>query len=241
MSLMQTVNRSFSRSKTTLTAGIRLMLFGCLLFSLNDALGKWLVTTYSVGHLLLIRSLAVFAVLVPFAYREGWKPFATMPRPGLQVLRVALSSVEIFFFFWAVSYLPLADVTTFYLAGPIFVTAISPFLLGETIGWKRWAAVIAGFVGVVIAMQPSFETVSLPALIALAGSFCFACLMMVTRKVRGTSDVVLLSTQVIGTLSVGAIAAPFDWVMPSARDVVLMGLVGLVGMLGIICVNRSLK
>ena len=51
--------------------------------------------------------------------------------------------------------MPLADVMTFYLAGPIYVTAMSPFLLGEHVGWRRWAAVIAGFVGVMIALNPT--------------------------------------------------------------------------------------
>jgi drug/metabolite transporter (DMT)-like permease len=238
---MQAMSRSISSPKSALAAGIGLMLLGCFVFSLNDALGKWLVATYSVGQLLLIRSVAALGVLVPFIRREGWAPFAAAPRPGLQILRVALSSLEVFFFFWAVSYLPLADVTTFYLAGPIFVTALSPFLLGETIGWKRFSAVIAGFVGVVIAMRPSMASVSWPALIALCGSLSFALLMIVTRKVRGTSDIVLLSTQVIGTLVLGAVAAPFHWVTPSARDLALLALLGIVAMLGLVCVNRSLK
>jgi drug/metabolite transporter (DMT)-like permease len=164
-----------------------------------------------------------------------------MPRPRLQVLRVALSSLEVVLFFWAVSYLPLADVTTFYLAGPIFVTALSPFLLGETIGWKRWAAVLAGFVGVAVALRPSLASVSGPALIALGGSLSFALLLIVTRAVRGTSDIALATTQMISTGLVGAIAAPFGWVAPSAGDVALLALVGIAAMLGLVCVNRSLK
>src|SRR5713226_4962370 len=144
---MQDMSRSISSPKCALAAGNALMLLGCFVFSLNDALGKWLVATYSVGELLLIRSAAALCVLAPLVWREGFAAFAAMPRPRLQILRVALSSLEVGFFFWAVSYLPLADVTTFYLAGPIFVTALSPFLLNETIGWKRWGAVIVGFIG----------------------------------------------------------------------------------------------
>jgi drug/metabolite transporter (DMT)-like permease len=238
---MQAMSRSISSPKSALAAGIGLMLLGCFVFSLNDALGKWLVATYSVGELLLIRSAAALCVLAPFAYREGFAAFAAMPRPGLQILRVALSSLEVFFFFWAVSYLPLADVTTFYLAGPIFVTALSPFLLGETIGWRRFSAMIAGFVGVVIAMRPSMASVSWPALIALCGSLSFALLMIVTRKVRGTPDIVLATTQIISTFLLGVVTAPFGWVTPSARDLALFALLGLVAIFGLFCVNRALK
>ena len=73
-------------------------------------------------------------------------------------------------FFWAVSYLPLADTVTFYLAGPIYVTALSVLLLGERVGWRRWTAVLVGFGGVLLALRPSAATFTLPALIALTGS-----------------------------------------------------------------------
>ena len=77
-------------------------------------------------------------------------------------------------FFWAVAYLPLADVMTFYLAGPIFVTAM-PALLGEQVGWRRWSAVLVGFVGVMICLGPAAAAFTWPALIALVGSFRSRC------------------------------------------------------------------
>jgi drug/metabolite transporter (DMT)-like permease len=237
----EAVHRTISSPKSALAAGVALMLLGCFVFSLNDALGKWLVATYSVGELLLIRSAAALCVLAPLAWREGFAAFAAMPRPRLQILRVMLSSLEVGFFFWAVTYLPLADVTTFYLAGPIFVTALSPFLLGETIGWKRCAAVIVGFVGVLVAMRPSSASFGPPALIALGGSILFALQMMVTRSLRGTPDIVLATTQITSTFLLGVLTAPFGWVTPGARDLALFALLGLVAVFGLFCVNRSLK
>src|ERR1041384_5865556 len=105
----------------------------------------------------------------------------TRRRPGGQVLRVVLGSVDVAMFFWAVSYLPLADTTTFYLAGPIYVTALSVLLLRERVGWRRWGAVLVGFAGVVIALRPSSSTFTLPALIALAGSVMYALGLVTTR------------------------------------------------------------
>src|SRR6266540_5352541 len=118
-------------------AGIGLMLAGIALFSVNDALGKWLLATYSVGELLLVRSAAALILLAPFVRRAGIAAFTSAPRPGLQIVRVVLSTLEVAMFFWAVSYLPLADTVTFYLAAPIYVTALSVILLGETVGWRR--------------------------------------------------------------------------------------------------------
>src|SRR5262245_62617963 len=162
-------------------AGIGWMLAGIAMFSLNDALGKWLLLDYSVGELLLIRSAAALVCLVPFLRNTGVKAFITAPQPALQIVRIVLSALEVAMFFWAVSYLPLADAVTFYLAGPIYVTALSVFVLGEKVGWRRWGAVLVGFAGVVLALRPSAASLTLPALIALTGSLIFAFLMIATR------------------------------------------------------------
>ncbi|HEX2215560.1 MAG TPA: DMT family transporter [Xanthobacteraceae bacterium] len=222
-------------------AGIGLMLLGVLLFSINDAMGKWLLVTYSVGQMLLIRSVAALLLLSPLIAREGAGAFAAAPRPGLQALRVLLSTAEVAMFFWAVSYLPLADTVTFYLAGPIYVTALSALVLREQVGWRRWSAVLIGFAGVLIALKPSPATLTWPALIALAGSFFFAVLMIVTRYLRGTSDLVLASGQIGATFVFGAVTAPFGWVMPSLRDYLLMSLLGVIAVFALMSVNRSLK
>ena len=103
-------------------AGIGLMLLGVLLFSVGDALGKHIVSAYAVGQLLLLRSIASLILLSPAIWR-GRAAFANVERPGLQLVRVMLSSGEVVMFFWATVYLPLADIITFYLASPIFVTA----------------------------------------------------------------------------------------------------------------------
>src|SRR5712671_6286301 len=146
-------------------AGIGLMLTGIALFSINDALGKWLLATYSVGELLLVRSATALILLAPFVRQVGFAAFTRAPRPGLQIMRVVLSTLEVAMFFWAVSYLPLADTVTFYLAGPIYVTALSVILLGEGVGWRRWTAVVVGFAGVMLAMRPTAASLTLPALI----------------------------------------------------------------------------
>jgi drug/metabolite transporter (DMT)-like permease len=217
------------------------MLAGIGLFALNDALGKWLVATYSVGELLLIRSGAALLLMLPFVWRAGPAAFAAAPRPILQVARVVLSSLEVAMFFWAVSYLPLADTVTFYLAGPIYVTALSVLLLGERVGWRRWTAVLVGFGGVLLALRPSAASFTLPALIALVGSISFAFVMIVTRLLRETSTIVLVASQIAGTLILGALWAPFDWVTPTLADFLLMSTFGVVSIVALACVNHSLQ
>ncbi len=228
-------------SRSVAMAGIGLMLLGIFFFALNDALGKWLIATYSVGQLLLVRSVAGLVFLVPFIKREGWGAFASAPRPVLQWLRPVFATFEVACFYWALASMPLADVMTFYLAGPIYVTAVSPLLLGEHVGWRRWIAVIAGFVGVMIALNPSAQSLTPAALVALAGSFSFSILMICTRLVRGTSDVVLVTTQTVGALVFGAVVAPFTWATLNWQDTVLLVLLGVTAMIAHMLINRSLK
>jgi drug/metabolite transporter (DMT)-like permease len=221
-------------------AGISLMLASVALFSFNDALGKYLVGTYSVGQLMLFRAAVALILLSPFIWRARAE-FRAIPRPGLQLFRVVLSAAEVAAFFAATVYLPLADVITFYMAAPIFVTALSAVVLGEQVGWRRWSAVAVGFCGVLIALKPSAQTVSWPALIALAGSLGYGTLMVVTRFVRGTPDMVLASSQFISSMLLGAVLAPFGWTTPAARDLGFFAIAAGISVVALLCGNRSLK
>ena len=130
---------------------------------------------------------------------------------------------------------------TFYLAAPIYVTAISALFLKEPVGWRRWSAVVVGFVGVIIALRPSSATLTWPALIAIVGSLGFAVFLIITRMLRGTSDVVMVSGQFGAMLLVSGAVAPIGWIAPSALDFGLMLVLGVVAMSAFACMNRSLK
>lgn len=221
--------------------GILMMLLGILLFSLNDVMGKWLVATYTVWQVLLLRSAAAMAVITPFVLKQGLMRTLKPERPGLQLLRVLFGSGEVALFYWAVSYLPLADTMTIWLAAPVWAVVLAALLLGERVGAGRWLAVAAGFVGVAIALNPSSASLSKPALIALVGSFLFAAMMIAGRQLRGTPDVTLVAWQTLGALLMGLALLPFGWVTPSLTDAALLGLLGIVAMVAHLCVTRSLK
>jgi drug/metabolite transporter (DMT)-like permease len=239
MSLFAKISTGLDERSARL-AGIGLMLLGVFMFSFGDALGKYIVATYSVGQLLWLRACAALLVLLPIVWRQR-AAFLPLERPWLQLLRVILSTIEVVAFFLATVYLPLADVITYYLACPIFVTALSAIVLRERVGWRRWSAVLIGFCGVLIALRPSKQTVSWPALIALGGSISFAFLMLITRSLRATPDIVLASTQFIGTFALGALMSPFGWVTPDLGSLGLFAAAGCVSVAALLCVNRSLK
>ena len=228
-------------TKNLVIAGVLLMLLGDLVFTINDAMGKWLVATFPVGQVLFVRSVGAFFVLGPMVVRAGPASLIRVERPGLQVLRVVLTTVETALFYVGVMYLPLADFLSFYMAGPIYVTALSHLVLGEKVGWRRWTAVLVGFVGVLVILNPSPAAMSWPSLYAFAGSLLFGGIIVLGRMLRGTSDTTLVTWQTLGCLVLGAILSVGAWTPPSAVDFVALLMLGIVACLAHMLITRALK
>ncbi|WP_416407970.1 DMT family transporter [Agrobacterium rosae] len=236
---------NFIRQLSPTGLGVAVMLLGMLLFALNDAMGKWLVSTYSLGQVVLVRSVAAIIVLTPILWRAGAINVVRVERPGLQAARMFFSTAELFCFYFAVKALPLADVMTYWLAAPIYVAALSPFLLGEKVGWRRWTAIAIGFVGVLIALKPSSASLTSAALFSILGSAAFAFMMLSGRQLRNTPDTVLAFWQIVGAALAGIVAiavTPAGWVpLKSGFDLSLLALLGIVAMTAHVLVNRALK
>ncbi|MBP2314869.1 DMT family transporter [Azospirillum soli] len=221
--------------------GILMMLLGMSLFTVNDALGKWLVSEYPVAMLLAIRSLFGAVLLAPMIWREGVRAVFAVDRLPLHLLRVGCVTGEVACFYWAVRDLPLANVMTIYMAAPLIVTALSVPLLGEKVGWRRWAAVLVGFVGVVVVLNPTGQFDPIPSLVALLGTVIFSSGMIITRLLRRSSNLTLVSFQTFGTGLLGAAALPTVWVPPPGLDFVLLGALGITALAGHAAMNRSLQ
>ena len=240
-SMTTATKRGTALGRENIAAGIGLMVLGMFLFSINDALGKWLAASYTVAQILLFRSVSATVVLVPVLGRERLRQAMWMPRPWLECLRVLLATLETICFYAAVAVLPLADAVTYYLAGPIYVTLIAALFLGEKVGWRRWLAVLVGFGGVLLALQPTAGIFGWHALIAFAGSVVYALFLIVTRMLRGTDDTIMATWQVWTALGFGAITAWWHWApIADPTDVGLLLLLGVVALGGIVCVNRAL-
>jgi len=224
--------------------GIIMMLLGMSLFTFNDALGKWLVAEYPVAMLLAVRSLFGAALLLPLIARAGVRNVFAVKRLPLHLLRVACVTGEVALFYWSVRALPLADVMTIYMAAPLIVTALSVPLLGERVGWRRWAAVAVGFAGVVLVLNPTGAFDLVPSLAALLGATVFSLGMICTRLLREASNLSLVSFQTFGTGLLGAAALPAAATaasMPGVVDFLLLGLLGVTALSGHAAMNRSLQ
>lgn len=221
-------------------AGILLMSAAVLGFSLNDVLGKWLMATYSVSQVLVLRSIAALLILAPMLHREGVDPLLRPKQKGLQALRVACGTIEVACFYWAVSMMPLADTMAFWMATPIFVAVASAVLLKERLDRWRFAAVVLGFIGVLLTLGAGLDSGWLPMAIAVAGVLVYSGYLMCTRALRGTSARVLATYQMAGALVFGLVMAPFTWVPVGLVDALLLMALGVVGVVAHLAVTRSL-
>jgi drug/metabolite transporter (DMT)-like permease len=233
-----------SPARSAAVAGVLVMLLAMLMFSLNDAMGKWLAGTYPASQMMAIRSVAALIVLSPVLLRRGWRSFILVERPVLHGLRSLLFAIDGTTFYFAVGYMPLADTMTFWMAPPIYVAAASPFLLGERVGWRRWTAILVGFAGVVIALGPSAKSLSLPALLALLGSASDAFALLLGRTLRKAPDMTLIFWQLSGAALFSLALSAVDvakWAPMDGPALLCLGLLGVVAMFAHLLVTRALK
>ncbi|MHC5306300.1 DMT family transporter [Bartonella sp. LJL80] len=233
--------KSIKLSDRAVFFGILLMLLGDFMFAANDAMGKWLVVSFSVGQVLLLRSVGAFLVLGPMLTTVSAKALFRPKKPVLIFIRVVCATMDTGLFYAAVAYLPLADVLTFYMAAPIYVAAVSHFFLGERIGWRRWLAIMVGFIGVIIALRPSTAMLSWPSVFAILGSMGFALVIVFSRVLKDISDTVLVTWQTFGALVVGLVLTIHQWKDPTLTQWGAMALLGIVSCSAHLLISRSLK
>ncbi|MHC8508400.1 MAG: DMT family transporter [Rhodospirillales bacterium] len=214
--------------------GMMLAVVAFMVFGAQDGLTKHLVQTAEVAELLVVRFVA-FAVFVTWWIhrRSGLKRAMKSRRPWLQIARSALLVGEIAVFATAVRHMPLADMHAVFAAAPLIVTALAAPMLGEQVGPRRWAAVAAGFVGVLIILRPGAGVMAPGALMALVAAAFFALYVVMTRM-AGRTDTTDTSVLYLGWTAAAVTLAvcPFYWTGPSPADLVLMGCLAVSGVIG---------
>jgi drug/metabolite transporter (DMT)-like permease len=188
------------------------MLLGSALITLNDGLVKVLTSGYPVGQLLMMRGLFVLPWIILFAYwTESWKDLrvGNLAGQGLRAFCVVISS---FAFVTGLIYLPLADAIAVAFTGPLFITALAPLVLKEVVGWRRWAAVLVGFSGVLLMVRPGQGTVQLAVLFPMAAACAGGLRDLITRRISNSvssSGVLLFTTLTV--IAAGLATTPFAW------------------------------
>jgi drug/metabolite transporter (DMT)-like permease len=215
--------------------GIALIATGVLLFSIYNALGKWLAADFSPLQIMFFRGLFGFLPFAAWALLHDGARVLRSTQPGMQVLRGGLGFSANLLFIYAYREMPLADTVAIGYAAPIFIVALSWPLLGEHVGVRRASAAVIGFLGVLLITRPGSSLFSVGIVYALGGTLCYALLIITTRRL-GRSDNALCTVVYSSGIYALACAAtlPGVWVTPARADLgylVATGLLGGTGML----------
>ena len=166
-------------------------------------------------------------LIAPMVLRKGLADLKTTRLP-LFGLRGVLSAAEMCLWFMAVLYLPLAEATTLNFTVPLFGTILAAVILRETVRAHRWIAVVVGFVGVGLIIQPGSDAMHLASILPIAAALCMACAGMITKRLVATeSTTSLLFYLMIITTPVSLIPALFVWQTPSLEALGLMAVAAL--------------
>lgn len=220
--------------------GIVLMCAAVLCFTVMDALIKHLAGRYPTLQLVFARNVfALIPVIYPLMKGGGFKLLRTR-RPVGHALRAVFGLISMCCFFYAYGQLELATVIAIGFSAPLFMTALSVPMLGEPVGWRRWTAVLVGFVGVLIMTRPGVGMLEASALIAVLGAFLYALVVVVIRKLGATehpATIVLYFT--FTSAMVSGAAMPFLWVTPTLADWPFLIGTGLLGGIAQLTMTRA--
>lgn len=213
--------------------GILLVCGAMTVVPVMDGIAKHLSADFPVLQVVWARYFFHFLFLLPvLLWRFGPGAFK-VPNPGVQVLRGGLLLGSTLLFFAAISTMPLADALALVFVSPLVVTALSPLVLKEPVGVRRWSAVVVGFLGAMIIVRPGLGVFSGGAVLALGAGCVYGTYLLATRKLsRQAPPLVTLGyTALLGAVVMTALL-PFVWVTPTWEQAALMALMGPIAAAG---------
>jgi len=203
-----------------------------------DTIAKYLSSDLSFFQITWARYFFTVFFALPFMFFFFRKNLTWTTQPKLQILRGLTLFIANVLFFYSISIISMAKALTLAFVAPLITTALSPIILGEKVGFRRWSAVLVGFVGSLIVIRPGF----LASIAALGTGFFYGIYLIITRKLH-TSDsplLTLLLTGIVG-LVFGSFMVPVVWINPTFNQWSLLALMGIFACLGHFFLILSLK
>jgi drug/metabolite transporter (DMT)-like permease len=217
-------------------------LLGWMFLPVMDGFAKFLSDDLPILQITWARYFFTVVFTLPIMIFFFKKQLVWSDKPKLQILRGLILLSANICFFYAISIISLAKALTLAFVAPLIVTAFSPVMLGEKVGFRRWTAVVVGFVGSLVVIRPGFVELNFASLAALGTGILYGFYLIITRKLS-TSDnplLTLLMTGMVGAILVSAII-PFYWVKPSLNQWSLMAGIGVFACIGHLFLILSLK
>ena len=213
---------------------------GTIVFAFNDTLVKVLGGTIHPFEMVFFRYCVGTLILMPMFWRAG-KSVLTTQRLPLHVGRGIIAGIGQAGAFYAVVHLLLADATAVQFSRPLFMTFLAIFVLGESVGWRRWVATAVGFGGVIVMIRPGQTGLDIAWVVALVTALIFALAMILIRKLSQTEPParILFFCHVTGLVFfVGP--AIWVWRTPVAEEWLFLFLIGFLTTIAMICFVRGL-
>ena len=207
------------------------MLMSILLFSLMDATVKWLGTFYPTTQIMFFRCTVALVPVLVIIYLRGGIGILRTGQKKLHLLRSLMGITAMALAFYAFSLMPLAEAVSILHTAPLFMTALSVLLLRETVGIRRWSAVLLGFIGMLLVVRPGSGMLESGSLFMLAAAFLIGCTTIVIRHLSKVDDPVCITFY----FTVTGVIVSFlgillqGWTPPPQSDLALLMLVGLLG------------
>lgn len=193
-----------------------------------DLCAKALLARYSLEQFVFLRSLLGLLTFLAMIRWYGGLTSLRTSRWRWHLLRTVLACATMFGFFYGLSRMPLVNTLTLAFTAPLIVTALSVPVLGEHVGWRRWAAVVAGFVGVIVVLRPGAGLVDIASIAVLIAAAGYAGLALTARKLAATETTFALSVYVMGgPLLASTTMLSGNYVAPDAAGWLLFALAGL--------------
>ena len=214
------------------------LLFGVVAGLSLDLCAKWLLADYSLSQFVFLRSIFGLLFFLFTARFYGGLGSLKTTRWAWHLLRTLLAAGAMFGFFYGLSQMPLVNALTIAFTAPLFVTGLSVPFLGEHVGWRRWLAVVVGFIGVLIVLRPGPDMFTPAAIGVIIAALCYAGLALTARKLATTESSFSLSVYVVtGPFLISATLLPGNFTTPTAGGwffFVLAGLCSALAWIGIV-------
>lgn len=212
--------------------GIALLIASTMFLATSDALAKYLSATLPSIEISWFRFAVFVLIMLPAVVSSDLSPLRSH-RPGLQVLRGITLVASSLLFITGLRYLPIAEASATSFVAPLFVTALSILILGESVGGRRWIATLVGLFGVVIVVRPGTAAFDPASILPIASAFLWALTLVMTRVISSTERTVTIMTfsAIIGFCVLSTLV-PFVWVTPSWRDLAVALGIGITSTAG---------
>jgi len=215
--------------------GIMLMIATTFVFAMQDGISRHLADAYNVYMVVMIRYWFFAAFVIVWARMQHGSigKIARTRQPVLQIIRALLLIAEICVMVLGFVYLGLIESYAIFITYPLIIAALSGVILGEAVGWRRWAAICAGFIGVLVILQPGFRVFSPYALLPMGSALMFALYGLLTRFAarKDSAATSFFWTGIIGAIGMTAIGM-FYWQPMTLADWGWMALLSILGALG---------